>query len=221
MQTANPVKHVSHTLALESVLNKHTPVSLTSTKKQAASNKERALGPENLIATLWLQLSDIYGARFVNQYGEKDSGVWYQALHDLSEEDIRFGLYTMMRDSRFETWPPNCTQFRHLCKRPELKVLPSVHQAFREARENLLFDKPRHWSHPAVKFTVKYAGIELVNSADTQSAFKAFSRAYEKVCECMACGQSVPLVADEDVVIKQKKSNLSIPRLSQYIRQLP
>lgn len=175
-----------------------------------------------MVGTLWLQLTDIYGSRFVNQYGEHDSGVWFQALHDLTEDDMSFGLHSMMRDRRFETWPPNCTQFRHLCcKRQATNNLPSVHAAFNEARENLLFSSSRPWSHPAVKFTVKYVGVHVVNDANKAHAFKAFAHGYEKVCTRVASGYDVPVVNDDEVVIKQKKSSHPIPRLTQLLRTLP
>ena len=176
----------------------------------------------DMIATLWLQLTDIYGARFVNQYGEYDSGVWYQSLHDLTTDDVSFGLHIMMRDIRFETWPPNCTQFRHLCcRRHQINGLPTVHQAFNEARENLLFSSNRRWSHAAVKFTVKYVGVDVVNHADKAYAFKAYALGYEKVCARIAAGKQVPFVRDEDVRVNPKKTSHAIPRLATFIRSLP
>lgn len=174
--------------------------------------------PIELIATLFLQLTDIYGSRFVNQYGEKDSGVWYQALCDLEEEAIRFGLHAVLRDARFETWPPNCTQFRHLClKRPAMSSVPTVHQAFSEARANLSFSTARAWSHPAVKFTVKHLSVAKVLDARADRAFAAFSTLYEVVCKRLAEGHTLPHVADEELVVPAKRSN-PVPRLAQILR---
>ena len=153
---------------------------------------------DTLISTLWVQLTDIYGARFVNAYGVKDTGVWYHALCDLTEDDFRQGLYLMMRDARFETWPPNCTQFRQLCLKGKTGLLPTVHQAFSEARQNALYASPK-WSHPAVKFTVKYVGVDVVNSAYTHVAFQTFEKGYLKVCARIADGFAVPDVNDEEV----------------------
>lgn len=169
-----------------------------------------------MIGTLWLQLADIYGQRFVNQYGETDhSGVWTMVLADLSEDDIRYGLMAMVRDVRFETWPPNCTQFRHLCtSRLNLcdQSLPSVHKAFREALNNLNFSNPV-WSHNAIKFTVKRMGVDALNDARVDRAFKTFSTIYQRVSAKVLEGYQVPHVADEDVVFKRKSSK-NIPRLS-------
>lgn len=169
------------------------------------------------IATLWLQLTDVYGARFINLYGDKDSGVWFQALWDVTEEEIELGLHEMFRDERFETWPPNCTQFRHLCLKRRKKELPSVHQAFNEARHNLTFSAAS-WSHSAVKFTVKHLGVDVVNAARADFAFAAFKELYVKVCERIGQGFEVPQVADEELVIKRKTTRRDIPRLSQLIK---
>ena len=135
----------------------------------------------------------------MNTYGTKDSsGVWHHALFDLTEDDVRCGLYAMLRDERFETWPPNCTQFRHLCLKGKTSALPTVHKAFTEARQNALYKKPQ-WSHPAIKFTVKYVGVDVVNSALTHEAFQMFSNGYAKVCKRLAEGYTLPDVLDEDV----------------------
>lgn len=171
----------------------------------------------NMIATLWLQLTDIYGARFVNVYGDKDSGVWYQALNDLTEKDLAFGLHTMMRDARFETWPPNCTQFRHLCcKSPDRSGLPSVHEAFKEARQNYHLSRPI-WSHPAIKFTVKHLGVDVVNAARSDYAFRVFQEVYEDLSARVARGFKVPDVSDEDVVDRRVASK-SYPRLADILK---
>ena len=159
---------------------------------------------DTLIATLWAQLTEIYSSRFVNAYGVKDSGVWYHALSDLTNDDFRQGLYLMMRDARFETWPPNCTQFRHLCLKGREVTLPTVHQAFKEARQNAYAATPV-WSHLAVKFTVKYVGVDVVHSAHTHVAFQTFEKGYAKVCARIAEGYAIPAVPDEEVAFYHRK----------------
>ncbi len=164
-------------------------------------------------------MADIYGQRFVNQYGDNDqSGIWAMVLSDLSGDDIRYGLMAMVRDVRFETWPPNCTQFRHLCLsrlNTSEHVLPSVHKAFREATNNLNLAYPK-WTHPAIKFTAKHMGIEKLNAARVDIAFKEFNTIYQRVCTKVLEGHQVPEVADEDVVLKRQLGK-SIPQLSQFI----
>ena len=195
---------------------KPTQANLSSAKRQGDSTQ--GLSKSNaFIATLWLQLTDIYGAYFTTKHGDKDSGVWFQALHDVSEEEIALGLRALFDDERFETWPPNCIQFRHLCIKRRKKELPSVHKAFNEARSNLNFSTIT-WSHPAVKFTVKHLGVDVVNAARADIAFAEFSKLYAKVCQRINEGFEVPYVADEELVIQRKTTGKEIPRLSQLIK---
>lgn len=202
---------------LESVLNKPTPVSFISAKKLDDTSQETTRHQER-IATLWLQLTDIYGTRFVNVYGEIDSGVWYQALSDLTEEDWSFGLKAMLRDPRFETWPPNCTQFRHLClNKISGSEIPSVHKAFAEARLKATRSSPQQWSHPAVKYTVKHLGLTKMNDGDTYKVFNEFNEFYHRVCERVSKGFSIPFVANEELIDTSVRKN-PIPRLAHQIR---
>ncbi|MFJ1269982.1 hypothetical protein ACD661_15595 [Legionella lytica] len=143
--------------------------------------------------------------------------MWFQALYDVSEKEIALGLRALFDDERFETWPPNCIQFRHLCLKRRKKELPSVHKAFNEARNNLNFSTIT-WSHPAVKFTVKHLGVDVVNAPRADLAFAEFSTLYAKVCERILEGFEVPHVADEELVIQRKITRKDIPRLSQLIK---
>lgn len=214
MPASNHPKHIKQTL--EHVSSKPMQANLYCVNKPDDLNQGQVMGER--VATLWLQLTDIYGARFVNMYGEKDSGVWFQALSDVSEDAITFGLQAMFRDVRFETWPPNCTQFRHLCLSGFVThTPPSVHQAFNEARRNLESTKPV-WSHAAIKFTVKHLGLEKVIAARVDVAFAQFSALYLKVCERISQGNQVPSVSDEELRIVKKTRQHQIPRLAQILR---
>ncbi|HHS8316172.1 TPA: hypothetical protein ACTUNV_002625 [Legionella pneumophila] len=167
-------------------------------------------------------MAEIYGSRFINQYGDHDSGVWARVLNDLSEADMDFGLMAMTRDIRFETWPPNCTQFRHLCLsrlNQSEQTIPTVNKAFNEAMMNLYRSKPK-WSHAAVKFTVKCVGVKKIYLEREDLAFKAFKNVYQKVLAKVLEGHQVPDVADEDVILKITRNKSSAPNLSQLLRGL-
>ncbi len=174
--------------------------------------------PHALIATLWIQLTDIYGHRFMNTYGEKDSGVWYQALSDLTEDDLSKGLTLMMRDIRFETWPPNCTQFRHLCLSTKEPLAPKSVEAFREIRQNRYCLSPQ-WSHPAIKLAIKCMGTKAAYAEDDEKAYQAFLTKYTQICERMADGHPIPHVADSEINPPQFKREPSAS-MSQNIKAL-
>lgn len=154
----------------------------------------------------------------MSTYGERDSGVWEQALSDLTEDELREGLTKMMRDLRFETWPPNCTQFRHLCASTRASTPPSVMLAFREVQQNKYRSRPT-WSHLAIKMTIKCIGVHIAYKDDEREAFKEFSKKYEQVCARMAGGHPLPEIADCDVKAPEIKRSLP-PQVSENIKHL-
>lgn len=175
------------------------------------------------IASLWISLSEIYHNRFLSKYGIEDTGTWFEALKDLHMDLLDFGLSAMMRDVRFETWPPNCTQFRHLClAKPVSASFPSVHDAYREARENLWHKgEVRSWSHPAIKFTIKQVTIPVVTDDRQHIAYPAFRMCYELVCKRISEGGLVPVVTAEELVMPctRVKPSEEFTQLLQKLRQ--
>ncbi len=211
----NPILHVSH--HLESVLLTPGQTNSPLTNHRSALNQSQgSMKVRGLIATLWLTLTDVYGVRFVNQYGSCDeSGVWAMALEGFDEEDVRFGLKAMICDIRFETWPPNCTQFRHLClsclnECPQ--QLPSVHKAFIEALNNLWLKNPV-WSHDGVKCAIKLCGIHKLTEPRVDRAFKDFSQAYSKVSKRVLSGEALPSVSNDEVRLPAYKKSNNSPKL--------
>ncbi|KTC94850.1 hypothetical protein Lfee_2514 [Legionella feeleii] len=175
--------------------------------------------PKALIAVLWKQLSDIYESRFTREHGESDaSGVWYQALNDLSRDDLRHGLYALYRDIRFETWPPNCTQFRHLCLKRTGEGIPTVHEAFREVQAHLLSPKRTRWSHRVVKHALARTGVVFMDKAAVHQSFAVFKSVYEALCQQLAEGVLLAEVPEEALLPVRTRSK-PIPNLQSLLRR--
>jgi hypothetical protein len=66
--------------------------------------------------------------------------------------------------------------------------------------------------------TVKHLGVDVVNAARADIAFVEFNALYTRVCEQINQGFEIPEVADDEVLIKRKKPQGNIPRLTQLIR---
>ena len=124
----------------------------------------------------------------------------------------------MMHDIRFETWPPNCTQFRHLCLSTREPAAPSVMVAFREVCHNRYCSVPS-WSHPAIKLTIKCLGAAVVYAEDEKKAFDAFSKKYAQICERMVTGHPLPVVHDNEVRAPEFKRDPA-SKMSQNIKEL-
>ena len=70
------------------------------------------LPPEHPIWDVWAIMRDQYGAQWT--HGEEPSMGWVLALRDMSQEQLRNGVYNLSH--REDTkWPPNAQEFRDLC----------------------------------------------------------------------------------------------------------
>ena len=58
---------------------------------------------------VWTRLTDSYGAKFVEAYGENPNDTWCQVIDDMSDDQIRYALRQVMRES--PAFPPTLGQF--------------------------------------------------------------------------------------------------------------
>jgi hypothetical protein len=154
-----------------------------------------SLRPE--ISNLWGKLSTLYGATFTKPYGVSVdiNGVWHQSLSLVSADDIEYGFKKLLLTDKYNTFPPNPMQFRELCIRSEKKALPSVKDAYLEAKH--FHDSDTHiWSHHAVKFCAIKTSTKLLHSSDShediQKSWEQFKELYEKVILAVNGGLNLP-----------------------------
>jgi hypothetical protein len=75
--------------------------------------------PENpqvnrqVIESLWLRMSEMFGHKWISSYGSTPTDTWLAGLIGFSKEDILEGIIRCM--SWEEPWPPTLAQFRQLC----------------------------------------------------------------------------------------------------------
>lgn len=67
---------------------------------------------------LWEVLSELYGHKFISQYGEDPSDVWATALENISLENIKRGIDRL--PDRKDEWPPTAIEFFNLCRKPTI-----------------------------------------------------------------------------------------------------
>lgn len=63
---------------------------------------------------LWVFMSELYGYKFISQFGEEPSDVWTRTLSDLSAEEIKTGIDSL--EKRSDEFPPGAIEFKKLCK---------------------------------------------------------------------------------------------------------
>ncbi|HHF7367854.1 TPA: hypothetical protein ACPSKY_003003 [Legionella bozemanae] len=169
-----------------------------------------------------MRLTAIYGQLFISKYGEKDTGVWFAALKDLTPKALDSGverLMTMSKSDKFCEFPPNCLQFRALCLGfySDLR-LPSAAQAHREVLNSAYSANP-NWSHAVVKFTAKRLGVKFLEIDNEGHSFSVFKEAYEQVCHLMRQGHQIPEIKEQVLLAKPQSKDIATTHLAK-IRQL-
>ncbi|OGO92829.1 MAG: hypothetical protein A3F10_04870 [Coxiella sp. RIFCSPHIGHO2_12_FULL_42_15] len=137
-----------------------------------------------------------YGYKFINNFGEKDNGIWYEALKDLTSDDLNYGFKKMLvtitdeERKRREAWPPNVKEFRMYCERRLQDFdLPEVHEAFREAQNNNYLSRP-YWSHPLVLVAKKRLN-KKPNDYVMDEDYRSFAVIYRDLCQRFMRGEAM------------------------------
>lgn len=81
-------------------------------QKRQAENEQEAQA-EALADKLWPMMADMYGHKFVSQYGETPPDTWVKCLKGISGRQIADGLNTCITES--PEWPPSAPHFRMMC----------------------------------------------------------------------------------------------------------
>lgn len=132
------------------------------------------------MATLWLQMTRIYGHKWISAFGDRDDGTWLRGLRGLGPEELAHGLRKCCLSGH--AWPPSLPQFRALCM-PVMEDfgLPGADQAYREVTDALGHWEEHQWSHPAVFHAAQeVGGWNMANLPESRSR-TLFERAYEIV----------------------------------------
>ena len=90
---------------------------LSKTLQQSGASEQPTVKPlsENTMELFWMRMTEIYGHKWVSNYGESDeSGTWAKGLADLSTDALKQGFKACMADGH--EWPPSLPEFRKLCK---------------------------------------------------------------------------------------------------------
>lgn len=153
------------------------------------------------IAWLWVSLTKAFGYKFLRNFGEKDNGIWREALKDLTREDLEYGfkraikMTTAEEREKFEAWPPNVKEFRMFCQRRFKDFdLPEVHYAFIEAKNNNYLSKP-YWSHPII-FMAKNQLNKKCEEYVEDEDYPAFSKVYSSLCQRFMRGEALCLLKE-------------------------
>ena len=82
-------------------------------QQERQHEKQQVAQSEALTDKLWPMMADMYGHKFVSQYGEIAPDTWVKCLKGISGQQIAKGLNTCITDCPI--WPPTAPQFRFMC----------------------------------------------------------------------------------------------------------
>lgn len=114
------------------------------------SSKESFPQDERVMDRLWVRMTEIFGHKWVSQYGDEPLETWAKRLGALSKEEIAVGVNACANSNL--QWPPSLPDFCGMCKPdPASLGLPDSTSAFLEAMRNSHAPGTYFFSHEAVR----------------------------------------------------------------------
>ena len=164
-------------------------------------------------------MSQIYGQLFISRFGTQDNGTWYETLKDLTPFALKSGvkrLRDLNNNGKFSDFPPNCLQFKGLCKGfyEDLK-LPKANEAYLEIK-NQAYISDTHWSHPIIHYIGSELPDDFLKIRNEREAYQIFEHIYEEVCSLVKQGHPIPEIKKDFKLVKHQ--NREIGRF--YIQEM-
>lgn len=147
---------------------------------------------------LWEHLGNLYGAKFLNQFGDVDgTGFqdWSLNLADLTPDQIHAGFLALTRTRR--SYAPDSFEFKALCFDYSQYGLPSSDEAYLEAARARYPVTANHWSHPAVYHAGADTGWFELRSLPAAKIKAAFVKNYERRVGQVINGEILPTPRQE------------------------
>jgi len=160
---------------------------------------------------------------FLSKHGNKDSGVWFETLKELTPKALESGmarLTNLSAGQKFCEFPPNCLQFKSLCLAfyDDLR-LPKVHDAYREIKSRA-YGIDSRWSHAVVKYTAMRLPQDFYAIEQEHIAYDLFKAAFKQVCSLVKQGHPIPEVTATPRLPKVADKNIAQYYLKQMRQQL-
>jgi len=82
--------------------------------KQTKVEKAVSNTGTSVINKLWVRMSQIYGAKWVSNYGEVPTQPWINLISNMPHEKIAHGLNEIIKEG--DNWPPSLSKFNRMCQ---------------------------------------------------------------------------------------------------------
>lgn len=160
-------------------------------------------------------MSELFGAKFVNQFGESDEPAfrtWCQVVGDLKPEHIHAGFVALCNDH--PKYIPDALQFRDYCL--GTNKLPTPHDAYIEACMAPSPKDEQTYSHPAVFFAGKATGWGFLASNIESAAFPRYRVFYDEMVKRVAKGERLEMPVIERIEHKVAPSTPDSPAYQNF-----
>lgn len=147
---------------------------------------------ELALVALWEAMGEIYGAKWLNQFGDSEGAAfnrWLQVLSGVTAAQIKNGFENMLRDR--PKYLPDAMQFRDYCLDYRHHGLPSPRAAYQEACVKPKPKPAQKWSHIAVYLAGSATGWFELHSMTEDRMYPRFERLYSELCRRVMAGEDV------------------------------
>lgn len=148
---------------------------------------------------LWLRMAEIYGHKWVSQYGAAPLKTWAVRLGSMTKEQIGNGVNACAHSSM--EWPPSLPEFCAMCQ-PEASALglPDMESAFQECMRCSHAPENHKFSHEAVRLAADTVGWYVLRRCmpSEQEVRKRFASSYGAMVGKVQRGE--PLVAPMEAI---------------------
>lgn len=149
-------------------------------------------------------MTEIYGQKWPREYGDTPLPAWEDAISELSNQQIRFGLKCCKTSGK--EWPPSLPLFLEYCNpKPEDLGIPLLDPAFREACQaaaKLQYNGEHTFSHPVVQIAMRNSGTWNLTNLPSTDAMSIFRLQYECLVKRVLSGESLDFEAPKALPAK-------------------
>ena len=176
-------------------------------QRQIESDKRSSLAmevdQELAMVDLWQRMGELFGAKWLRQYGDTDSpafDTWCRYLSDLTVEQIRRGFMNLLQEK--SRYLPDAVEFREMCLSLKSLGLPPARRAYEEACMKPSPKAEQSWSHPAVFHAGKNTGWHELASMPTEQIFPRFEYHYAELCKRILAGEAIDIDVPQAIPAK-------------------
>lgn len=182
------------------------------------SSLAMAVDQELAMVDLWQRMGELFGAKWLRQYGDTDSPAfetWCRYLSDLSAEQIKRGFVNLLQEK--SRYLPDAVEFREMCLSLKSLGLPPARRAYEEACMKPSPKAEQSWSHPAVFHAGKNTGWHELASMPTEQIYPRFEYHYSELCKRVMSGddltvdvpQAIPATIHRTLSSHENKSRMA------------